>query len=893
MQYSDDILAVFRTRGDGLDQAGQRSSSAADPPKPNGESSNLLEEQFQFLKQELSGYELLMPIRRGGQGLVFQARQHRPNRVVALKVLLDGPLATERQRYRFEREVEMIARLNHPNIVTLFETGLVHGRLFFTMEYLEGLAIDDYVIFHDLRPKQIVSLVRKVCQAVHHAHQNGIIHRDLNPANILIDERGEPHVFDFGLATDVLEPPDGRLFSCTGQILGTLPYLSPEQAGGLDGKTDVRSDVYALGVILYHLLTDQFPYDVSGNPNEVRSSIVSRDPVPLSAAVAASDPDRAAGVREVNRDLAAIVAKALAKQKAERYQSVEAMADDLERYCTGQPISASAPRLGQVLRAAIRKHRTAAAVLATSLVATIVGTTAVTVAWLEARTQRDNARVAATAAYNAFDMALQDIEQGVRPLPGGVAVRDQLLRKLDELLPTLKNLADKVQLAPVTASLYEKQGDIAAEQNRKADARELYRQFLEAALGLEHSNPDNDEYADQVTRATHKLAGVSDDPAPLYARAIAHGKAVLAKAPTRDEARFALADTYVDYGTYLKNTSDYRGGENQIDSALDLAPVDLNTASLQWRRLGAIALSAKGRALVERGRSEAGIAAIEQGLKLRERIVDARPVDVDALRGLIMSRKHLAELKRSAGDRVAATGLLSQAVAEADRLARMDPSALGWDSERFALEYQLGTLLLDSNEPEVALQHCNNAVRLGEGLFQSDPTDSSPLSFALVLKGRVRMADQRASEALPDFRRALSLREAAQTGDPENVRLKQLVAESYYWVGSAMCKGGDVAPALPYYRRSRELFAEIAGQPPETTQHSLDWIDASVSLAAACLRCAAADTDVEAGSLLREAEGALDELEGQGRFVDLDYEYAHRMQTIHKNLRILESHQSP
>ena len=183
-----------------------------------------LDEGFGFLQDALADYELLERIHYGGQGIVYKAAQRSTNRIVAVKVLLHGPLATDRQRHRFAREVDLISRLRHPNIVTLYDSGEVRGHLYFAMEFIDGLPIDDYVLVRGLTVRETIGLFTTICRAVNSAHQYGIIHRDLKPSNVLVDADGRPHVLDFGLAKDLIPPDssgDVSFMSLPGQVVGT------------------------------------------------------------------------------------------------------------------------------------------------------------------------------------------------------------------------------------------------------------------------------------------------------------------------------------------------------------------------------------------------------------------------------------------------------------------------------------------------------------------------------------------------------------------------------------------------------------------------------------------------------------------------------------------------
>ncbi len=338
--------------------AAEKARQESAPSGLNDDHDAQFEDDFKILGELLTDYELLERLDHGGQGAVYKAVQKSANRIVAIKVLLDGPLASTRQRHRFEREVHIISRLRHPNVVTLYDSGVVRGRQFFAMEYIDGFSINDYILFHRPSVESVVRLFTKVCRAVGSAHQRGILHRDLKPANILIDLDDEPHILDFGLAKDIEEAEEtGDGISLDGQVVGTLPYLSPEQASGLHDEIDVRSDIYALGVVLYQLLSGAFPYPVRGDAATVRDNILNRAPLALSKAVRTLEYDLPSTTGTFSDDLERVVFKALAKDKARRYQSADALADDLDRYLAGDAVQAKADSSLYLLRKTIRRYR--------------------------------------------------------------------------------------------------------------------------------------------------------------------------------------------------------------------------------------------------------------------------------------------------------------------------------------------------------------------------------------------------------------------------------------------------------------------------------------------------------------------------------------------------------
>jgi len=332
----------------------------------------------------LRDYEIIERLHEGGQGVVYRAFHRATRRLAAIKVLRGGNRAREAQRLRFAREVEVASRLNHPHIVTIYDSGVLHGSYFFAMEFVEGLPIDEYVFLHELSVEHTLELMIKVCRAAHHAHMSGVIHRDLKPSNILIDASGEPHVLDFGLARDVMDEEfkhPAHAPSISGQIVGTLPYLSPEQAAGESRNADIRADVYALGVILFQVLSRQFPYSVVGHPDDVRANIIRKPPTPLRAALRSEFGTSRTFSATLTEDLEAVLFRALEKDPAMRYQSAAALADDLGRCRDGKPVEAKSNQRFYLLRKTLRAYRTHAILAGVFVLILLGAVVGVTVAW--------------------------------------------------------------------------------------------------------------------------------------------------------------------------------------------------------------------------------------------------------------------------------------------------------------------------------------------------------------------------------------------------------------------------------------------------------------------------------------------------------------------------------
>jgi len=296
---------------------------------------------------EIEGFQILRELHRGGQGVVYEAHDKVTKRKVAIKILIEGQYASRAARRRFEREIELVASLKHPNIVAVFQSGRTNdGRQFFVMDYVRGVPIDQYVRSQSLSLEDALRLFATVCEAVSYAHQKGVMHRDLKPANILVDSLGNPRVLDFGLAK-LIGAPEHTVISLTGQVVGTLPYMSPEQARGNPDEIDTRTDIYALGVILYEILTGQYPYPVVGAMVDVLQHIAKTPPTPPSRAWKAdSGVSRRtarhlrAGRCPIDKEVEAIVLRALHKDRQRRYQSVSSLQNDVQRYLEGMPIEA-------------------------------------------------------------------------------------------------------------------------------------------------------------------------------------------------------------------------------------------------------------------------------------------------------------------------------------------------------------------------------------------------------------------------------------------------------------------------------------------------------------------------------------------------------------------------
>lgn len=386
----------------------------------------------------IPGLQIKRQIHRGGQADVYEAHQISTGRSVVVKVF--SSTISGDPSARFHREVQVLGRLRHPNIVAIHDSGIVDGRSYVVMDLIRGVPLSAWArdvcrsdsgqpgaarVGHRAEKERIVRLFVKLCEAVNEAHLHGVIHRDLKPGNVLVDDQDRPYVLDFGLAKLTDAEPSERSLTLDGQFVGSLAWASPEQAALKPALVDVRTDVYSIGVLLYTAMTDRFPYDVDSGLDRVLADILQAEPL----------PPRCLNPR-VDAELETIMLKCLAKEPERRYQNAGEIGRDLRRYLDGEAIDAKRDSTWYVVRKNIRRYRGPVMVSAMFILLVFASAVVSTSLYFRARDQQRLAKAAeATAKYRAAQVeriakfqASQLAE--IDPVKMGLDLRRSLVREV-------------------------------------------------------------------------------------------------------------------------------------------------------------------------------------------------------------------------------------------------------------------------------------------------------------------------------------------------------------------------------------------------------------------------------------------------------------------------------
>ena len=761
----ENIVAQFR----GLSRVETALAPAATPPDrhtvPDHPSGN---HTVRLHAVELEGYQVIREIHRGGQGVVYQALQISTKRKVAIKVLLEGPFASEQARGRFEREIELVASLQHPNIISVFHSGETpHGQQYCVMDYVQGLRLDEYVREKSLTLEETLRLFATVGEVIQYAHQMGVIHRDLKPQNILVDAQGSPKVLDFGLAKMLAGPVD-RVMTVTRAVLGTLPYMSPEQARGNLGEVDTRTDIYALGVILYELLTGHFPYPVDGHMADVLKHITETPPTPPSHKWSSNSGITRRSARRprsgecpIDDEVQTIILKTLAKERQRRYQSAGELARDIQRYLAGEPIDAKRDSGWYVVRKFIGRHSVSVTV-ATAFVLLVLGATiGLTITLKQVQYQRDRANTEAARADRRFNDVrtlantfLFDFDDKISNLAGSTPAREFLVQTALKYLDGLASEGlDQPRLQHELLTADFKVGDIqghpySANLGDTDGALASYRKSLQIAETLSSARSNDASHRRDLILVHNRIgdifggaAGKPQEALASYNRSLKIAEDLYSPDPTSDLARRDFAYSYERIGEMLAAT-------DKIDEALAsyhkslssreaLAAADPNDAAT--RRELAVCCNKIGDVLRQSGKADEALANYRRSLEIAEDLYAADPTSA-------VARRDLAYGYNKIGQVLAAAGSNDQALACYYKYSEICQALLGADPTNatarrdLAISYnKIGDMLTATGDTDHALRKYRTSLRMVEELHEADPSNAQilrDLAVGYYLLGR-------------------------------------------------------------------------------------------------------------------------------------------------------------
>lgn len=793
------------------------------------------------LPHRLGPYRILRQLGRGGMGTVYLGEQQKPvERRVALKVI--DAIYNRRSRHRFTSECQALARLSHPNVASLYEVGMTdEENPYVVMELIEGKMITTWCDEHKLSIRARIGLFLGACAGIKHAHEKSILHRDLKPSNVLVTEvDGHPtaKVIDFGIARSLDNRPlsDTQTPTVESQLVGSPAYMSPEAASG-QRDLDTRTDVYALGLLLYELLADVLPFSAEDEslPDLLRRIALQVRPAP-SERYARLEPEERTEVaadrgltaerleRELRGELDAIVGKAVALDREDRYGSPADLMTDLEAYLDHRPVKAMGPRFGYRLSKTIRRHRAAVAAAGLLAAALVAGVVATSLALVRAREAESRALHNFTQAQQVVNDFLTDVsENDLLEAPGAQPVRRQLLERAlryYESFISQRHDDPAVRLELAKANI--RVGRIHDELGTQQHALEPLERAVELLESLVAENPDEPDYRYHLADATHRAAwayyhnGQAEKAFVVGLRALKLQEALVADYPLGTAYRELLAHGLADRSESLEVT-----GQDQAAVELSERSVRLLAAlhrehatSGRYRADLAQAHSRHGGFLFRVGRLEEALESHRAALVLYRRLLEENPRHRTYRARYARGLSSAAETYLSLEDYASARETLHESLATWRELRETYPSLQEYQYGHSLDLKHLAKLHRGLGDLPRSVELFRQSTDLLRSLRERNPANLVyQLQLSHQLNGMSQVLHQAEDHpaAIATAREAVALFEDYLAGNPSVQDVRQGVVDGLRVLAASLYASGQREQAISEQERLLETLASIRG----------------------------------------------------------------------------------
>ncbi len=832
---TDDTATIPPPAADAATIPPPPADAATIPPPPTGSNPSedqTLQSAVSFVEAatppeiQLEGYEILGELGRGGMGVVYRALDVRLKRVVALKMILAGVHADPEDLKRFQLEAEAVAQLQHPNIVQIHDVGEHEGKPYFSLEFVEGGELATQIAGEPQPPDEAARLVETLSRAMQFAHERNIIHRDLKPANVLLTADGQPKITDFGLAKR-LEDDSGQ--TASGSIMGTPSYMAPEQAGGHQAQIGPQTDVYALGALLYCLLTGRPPFQ-SANVMDTVLQVLEQEPVPPRQLVTGLD-----------RNLETITLKCLQKDPARRYQAAEEVAEELRRYLNDEPILARPVGIAErTWRWCRRKPAIAGLCAAVVLLLSFVTVNG----YLQAEIQRELTGQALTQKAKAnenFDLARGAVdrfmtevsESQLLTVPRMEPLRRKLLTGAMEFYEKFVQQAqDDPELKAALGKSHRKLGRILAILGDDERSVEGISKAIEIFTQLSEENPGDRETSNNLARSSkmlgivlHKL-GRNKEATEALERAIAVASRLVKDSPTVPEHAFELANAKNSLGILLREESRAKEALANYNSAITIAKqlVDDHPQNLKFRgELGNVYHNLGALLCFELSQFAESAKQLEQARAVYQQLAEDEPENPKHIYTLAIVHGSLGNLAHRSGQPAQALEFSRQSRDLFEQVARAHPDVPNYTAKVATANGNLSLVLHRSGKmPEAvtAVEKSRDVFQQLSEKFPDVPEYTSGVARSHNNLGVLLQNSKQPKKAIAAFRRAQEIYEQLATDQPDIPGFANQLAGIHRTIAGILDESGQTADSAAEFSRAITIATQLSKKYPDIPEYA-------------------------------------------------------------------------